>query len=112
MKDFFDVHALATRQSFDGQVLLNALRATFGRRHTEIPTQLPIAFTPAFAEVDGKRAQWTGFLRRNRLTTAQADLGTVVDVIAAFLWPVLTAARGAEGYRHQWQPGGPWKAVL
>lgn len=112
MKDFFDVHALAARQSFDGQVLLTALRATFDRRRTEIPKQLPIAFTPAFAEVDGKNAQWMGFLRRNRLTTAPAELRTVVDVIAAFVWPVLTPARGAEGYQYQWQPGGPWKAVL
>lgn len=112
MKDFFDVHALATRESFDGQVLLDAVRATFDRRNTGIPTQPPIAFTPVFAGVEGKSSQWMGFLRRNRLSSAPADLGAVVDVIAGFMWPFLIAARGGKPYSYRWPAGGPWKAVL
>jgi len=59
MRDFFDVHALATRESFDGARLVRAVRATFERRRTEIPQDAPLALTPAFADFEGKRVQWT-----------------------------------------------------
>lgn len=109
MRDFFDIHALAMRESFDGEPLTRALRATFERRRTPIPAGLPIALTPAFAQIPGKRAQWAGFVRRNRLADAPAELATVVEGIAAFMAPVLTAARGAAPHLRRWQPGGPWQ---
>ena len=58
-RDFFDIHALANHQSFDGDVLASALHATFARRRTAVPADaIPIGLTPAFALLDGKRAQW------------------------------------------------------
>lgn len=57
MRDFFDVHALAMHRSFDGTAAARALRTTFERRRTEIPTAEPLTVTPAFVEVEGKRAQ-------------------------------------------------------
>jgi len=109
MRDFFDIHALATREAFDGELLVGAVRATFERRRTEIPARLPVALTPAFAEVEGKRAQWAGFLRRNRLTAAPGDLGAVIEVVAAFVGPVLAAAASAGPYPRRWPPGGLWQ---
>ena len=81
-------------------------RATFERRRTTI------ALTPAFAEVDGKLAQWAGFIRRNRLTAAPADLRAVIDAIAGFIGPVLAAAANDESFAATWPPGGPWDAAL
>lgn len=49
MRDFFDIDALAGRQSFDGQALVDALRATFERRRTDVPSGLPLALTPEFS---------------------------------------------------------------
>jgi predicted nucleotidyltransferase component of viral defense system len=110
MRDFFDIHALAQRARFEGDVLARALRATFERRRTAIPADPPIALTTAFAEVEGKRAQWAGFIRRNRLAAAPAELVAVIDGIAGFVVPVLAAAARGEVFAGRWPPGGPWEA--
>jgi hypothetical protein len=109
MRDFFDVHALAARESFDGARLARAVRATFERRLTTIPQDPPLALTPAFAEVDGKRMQWTAFLSKNRITGAPRDLASTVAEIARFALPVLRAVSGGERFGSQWAPGGPWR---
>lgn len=109
MRDFFDVHALAARCSFRGEVLAAAVRATFERRRTDFPRETPIALTRAFAEIDGKAAQWAGYLRRNRLDAAPADLGEVVVAVAEFIQPVLTAVAQKQPFDRTWPAGGPWE---
>jgi nucleotidyltransferase AbiEii toxin of type IV toxin-antitoxin system len=109
MRDFFDVHALAARESFDGARLVRALRATFERRRTAIPQDLPLALTPAFAQVDGKRVQWAAFLAKNRVTAAPKDLAVTVAEIATFALPVMRAANRTESFGARWTPGGPWR---
>jgi hypothetical protein len=111
MRDFFDVHALAMRGSFDGERLSSALLATFERRRTPIPAEPPIALTAAFAEIEGKRAQWAGFVRRNRVVAAPVDLASVIADIVGFVGPVLVAAERGETFTESWEPGGPWQEV-
>jgi hypothetical protein len=111
MRDFFDVHALAMHEPFDGERLSGALRATFERRRTAIPVEPPIALTAAFAEVEGKRAQWVGFVRRNRLGAAPAELVSVIGGIAGFVGPVLYAAAGGQAFSGRWPAGGPWQGA-
>lgn len=111
MRDFFDVHALAMRESFDGDVLTTSLRATFERRRTEIPAALPFALTPGFAGVEGKRAQWSGFMRRIRSSAAPEELEDAVGVIAAFVGPALAAAADDRRCPFRWPPGGPWTPI-
>jgi hypothetical protein len=43
MKDFYDLWTLARQFEFSGPVLSAAIRATFERRQTPLPEQLPIA---------------------------------------------------------------------
>lgn len=109
MRDFFDVHALATREAFEGEVLTAALAATFSRRQTELPRELPLALTPAFAELESKEAQWAGFLRRVPSTSAPEDLRGTIEGTAAFVGPALLAAGRGEQFRTRWLPGGPWR---
>jgi predicted nucleotidyltransferase component of viral defense system len=108
MRDFFDVHVLAVRESFDGDVLTRALRATFDRRNTKIPTELPLALTPAFADVEGKRAQWSAFLTRIQPSVAAEELEDVIRMIAKFLGPTLVAAVEDQRLPYRWASGGPW----
>ena len=108
MRDFFDVYALAAHEPFVGDRLAAALRATFTRRRTVIPSELPLALTAAFADVEGKDAQWAGFLRRNRLTSAPTDLAAVVSGVARFIGPVLAAVREETPLNRHWPAGGPW----
>lgn len=56
MRDFFDVHMLATLVSFDGESLAGAMHATFEQRRTAVPDRLPLALTPEFGAMPDKRA--------------------------------------------------------
>jgi hypothetical protein len=110
MRDFFDIHALAMHEPFDGDLLARALRATFARRRTEVPAHTPIALTPDFADIQGKRAQWAAFVRRGRLKEPP-DLEVVIQNMAAFVGPVLVAAARGERFAAKWSPGGPWEVL-
>lgn len=109
MRDFFDVEALAARESFDGAGLAEAIAATFARRRTVVPIELPLALTASFAEVEGKAAQWAGFLRRVPSQTEPPDLAMVLQRVAAFAGPVLLATGRGERFTGHWPPGGPWR---
>ena len=45
MKDFFDLFLLAKLFEFEGQLLVQAISATFNRRGTLLPTRIPTALT-------------------------------------------------------------------
>ena len=49
MKDYFDIAFLAERFPFQGSELARAISATFSRRETRIPSELPIGLTDHFA---------------------------------------------------------------
>lgn len=105
MKDFFDLDWLCRNMAFDGETLREALRSTFNRRGTAWPVDTPLALTAAFGDHAGKRAQWTAFLRKNRLT---ADpLPIVVGRLESFLRPVLIPS--VEGMGMAWEPGAGWR---
>ena len=108
MKDFFDVHALAAHRSFDGAVLAGAISTTFARRNTPFTSDTPIAFTPAYADAEGKRVQWAAFIRRNRLASAPQAFDAAIAAVTAFVAPVLDAAAHGTSFARSWQPGGPW----
>jgi predicted nucleotidyltransferase component of viral defense system len=110
MRDFFDVHALASGWTFDGALLAEAITATFARRRTDLPHELPIALTREFAEVPGKSAQWTGFTRRLLGGAPPPGLTVVIEVIAGFAGPALHAVARGERFVGRWPPGGPWSA--
>jgi len=108
LRDFFDVHALASRESFDGATLATAVQMTFERRRTKIPSETPIAFTPEFAELDGKRLQWTGFLKRSRLPHANFPLETAIVLVSSFAGPIIAGLAAGTTFTGSWPRGGPW----
>jgi len=109
MRDFFDVHALAVGRPFDGTELAAAIAATFARRGTDVPHELPLALTPAFAAVPGKSMQWSGFTRRLVGETPPAELEKVIDAVAAFAGPPLFAVARGGRFTGTWPSGGPWR---
>ncbi len=108
MRDFFDIYVLSQRVTFEARPLVQALRATFERRHTPLPGGLPLALTGEFATGREKRAQWRGFLGKNGLTTAPEDLGIVINRVAAFLGPAIDAAGRISDLNATWRPGRRW----
>ena len=109
MKDFFDLAVLARSFGFWGPVLRDAIAATFQRRGTAIPTELPLALTDAFAKDGAKREQWKAFASRSGLASKAGDLEQVLAELNAFLvGPMMAAGREAR-FEERWESGGPWR---
>jgi Nucleotidyl transferase AbiEii toxin, Type IV TA system len=111
MRDFFDVYALAEREAFDGRQLTASVRSTFEQRRTAIPNSLPLALAADFAAIPEKQAQWTGFLRKNRLTNVPRELAPAIKTLADFLAPILEAVRERRTPPARWAARGPWQAT-
>ena len=109
MKDFFDLWAIAETFSFNGPVLAQAIAATFKRRRTVIPTDTPVALTPAFAEDAAKQAQWQGFLRRTEIAMAPGPFAELQGKVATFVVPPTHALVAGKAFDGKWSAGGPWK---
>jgi predicted nucleotidyltransferase component of viral defense system len=105
MRDFFDIRALARAEPFDGERLARAIRTTFDRRGARVPNET-LALTREFAELGGKREQWSGFLRKNGLP--QEAFGLAIDEVASFLVPVISTIAASGTFSKVWVPGGPW----
>lgn len=108
LKDFYDLWVLAQKYSFDGAIVSSSISSTFERRGTDLPLTEPLALTTAFAQDEGKRTQWQGFLRRSRLDADSLDLSRVIEYLHAFLWPPTIALGKKEAFTLNWAPSGPW----
>ena len=104
LKDFYDVWTLARRFAFQGDTLAHAIQATFARRQTAVPDQVPVALTETFSADRIKQTQWRAFLRKGRLAEQPPPLAAVSQLLADFLVPVLFAETDGA----YWEPGGPW----
>jgi len=63
MKDYYDVWMLTGAFEIDPERLRRAIAATFARRTTAIPAEVPDGLTDAFATDPGKQRQWDAFAR-------------------------------------------------
>jgi hypothetical protein len=110
IKDFFDLHHLASRFEFDRATLAEAVRKTFARRRTPIPAEEPIGLTSAYWDNPSRPAQVRAFARRARLTFAGQPGDEFVSLLGAFLLPILDDLRSNDAREGTWSPGGPWQA--
>jgi len=109
MKDFYDLFILSGAFHFDGAVLSPAIAATFRRRKTTMPQEIPLALTNEFAHNAAKQKQWHGFLNKNGLQPAQVHLAAVIEKLREFLIPPTTAFAKEKTFKQIWPPGGPWR---
>ena len=91
MKDFYDIWVLIRIFDFAHDRLARAIAATFARRQTVVPTEIPDALTRAFAEDPLKQRQWTAFIAD--LDDAPRELQTVIGDLMPFLMNAAAAAR-------------------
>jgi hypothetical protein len=106
MKDYFDLWILARHTDFDGNILRQAVQATFDRRKTVLTGRAPFGITDAFAKDAQKQMQWQSFLRKNRLEALA--LNDVTAALATFMVPVVEAASANTAFPARWPAGGPW----
>ncbi|HUX13183.1 MAG TPA: nucleotidyl transferase AbiEii/AbiGii toxin family protein [Spirochaetia bacterium] len=106
MKDFYDLYVLARDFAFDGQVLTRAIKATFERRETAIPSEPPLALTEEFGRDGAKSVQWRAFIRKSGLEEGVPDFPDVIKFLGKFLLPPLRAASGSEPAPGNWDAAG------
>jgi hypothetical protein len=102
MKDFFDLWSLLGHLEIDGETITTAVRATFLRRGTTVPTDPPVGLTSEFSRDHEKLTQWSAFVRKLKLH--RPDLEDVVHRISTFG----TAVFDGTAVAHRWFPGRGW----
>ena len=95
MKDYFDLRALALEGVLDAQLLGDAIAATFQRRRTAVPVDVPLGLSDEFARDAAKQTQWKAFLGKNRL--AAPTLDEVIEEVRRFVTEPLKLARQRKG---------------
>jgi Nucleotidyl transferase AbiEii toxin, Type IV TA system len=90
LKDYLDLVVIAERETLDGSTLALAIAATFQRRGTRVPTELPTGLSDEFALDPSRMALWQSLLKKNDI--AHRPLVDVVSVLRAVLWPALRRA--------------------
>ena len=109
MRDFFDLHYFAITLSFEGTTFASAIQATFTRRRTPVPVEIPVGLSPAFGEDSVKQTQWRAFMGRIRLDAGKRSFGEVLDGLRTFLMPPVEALTQQQPFQRTWPPGGPWQ---
>ena len=109
MKDFYDLWVMSRDFEFDGTLLSQAIKATFERRGTLLPTVVPLALSDEFSKDLAKKTQWAAFLRRLGRDAGGTSLAEVTKVLKEFLMPPASAAAQSETFDMLWPPAGPWR---
>ena len=80
MKDYYDLWAIPNAMAIEPAALDAAIRATFERRNTNIPSEMPIGLSAEFANDEQKAAQWKAY-------AASIDLnGLSLEVVIETIW--------------------------
>jgi len=90
LKDYLDLSVMFDREEIDANILACAIVATFRRRGTEIPLNLPIGLTDEFGSDVSRQSIWSVFLKKNELQSI--SLQNVVVALRSHLEPVLKQA--------------------
>ena len=90
LKDYFDRSVLMDRETLDGELLAEAIRATFERRGMALPGTLPIGLSDEFAHDPSRQALWLTFLKKNEL--APEPLPAIVERLRSAPTPALNRA--------------------
>lgn len=109
LKDYYDLWTLSKHFPFDGQLLCQAIQATFARRKTALPEEIPIALTSDFGNNLAKQRQWVSFVQKGRLLEDTMSLADVVPVLYDFLMPPVQVLVAGQPFIQSWPAGGPWQ---
>jgi hypothetical protein len=108
IKDFFDLRYPAGCLEFDRITLTEAVRRTFARRQTPLPTEEPLGLTAAYWDNPSRPAQVRAFARRAALAVGEEPGMEILAVLRPFLLPILDDLRRGAAMSGTWPPGGPW----
>jgi hypothetical protein len=69
----------------------------------------PTAFDSSFVNVQAKKIQWQGFIRKAKLSDAPEFFEDVVAAVKAFLEPLVASLAEGRTFRNIWSAPGPWR---
>lgn len=110
MKDFFDLWTISRLFQFEGQVLRQAIQATFDQRQTEITLVEPTGLTIGFAEDPQKIRQWQAFVNRSKLEVNNMGLSEIIIQLRVFLLPVWKSTLENKSFYFVWKDG-QWRKI-
>jgi predicted nucleotidyltransferase component of viral defense system len=102
-KDYFDLHYLAQKFPFQGDLLAKSIAATFARRGTALPTGLPAGLTPMFGNDPAKIRGWQAFWLKTGLKAPVPTLESIIQSLAEFLQPPLDAVAKRKTLTATWK---------
>lgn len=108
MKDFYDLWMMSRHFEFDGAALTKATAATFSRRNTPPPAEIPVGLSQEFAADPEANRRWGFFTTRNVLSENPGTFAEVIGLLREFLMPIVHGAARSAAPPNKWQPGGPW----
>lgn len=108
MKDFYDVWLLSRMFDFQGQVLMQAIGATFNQRKTALDS-ISVLFQTSLRQDKSKQSQWGAFLKKLKLEDCPDDFTSILDHMEAFLIPPAKALMAGKHFDLIWNAPGPWK---
>jgi len=83
MKDFYDINELASKNSFELEILTQAIKETFSTRETDIDSR-SVIFSKDFKNDEKKEIQWKAFLRRTSISS-KFSFKEIVERIGRFI---------------------------
>ena len=95
LKDYYDLWLLSQSYEFDSERLARAIAATFQRRGTAIPVDVPVGLTSDFHDDRAKVTQWREFVLD--VTVDPGSLADVARALEAFLMPASREAASHVG---------------
>lgn len=93
MKDYFDLLVLLRNDGLADASVVDAVVATFQRRRTPLPGELPPGLSDEFGADEWASRLWREFIRRTQVDDVPPDFATVVAEVRARIWPILIEAR-------------------
>jgi hypothetical protein len=108
MKDFYDIWRMSQHFNFEGTVLCEAIRRTFGNRNTAV-----IEFDELVSELlnnENIQKQWAAFLSKSAVSGPEA-FPEVLALIGDFLSPVFSSVKNNKVLDQEWVSPGPWHRV-
>lgn len=106
LKDYGDLWVfLKDTRGFELERLRRAVRATFGRRQSEVPTGVPDGLSDAFWALPTSQLRWTKACKSYAHRKPPAELRVVVGEIRRFVVPIFEACHSPTRATALWAKG-------
>ncbi len=112
MKDYYDLWVISQHSDIDGKLLSQAIEATFKKRGTLIPTDIPLSLDEQFAGDHLKQKQWTAFLKRIDVPEMTPPLKDIIVILRRLLMPLVAALLNEKPYLKTWKASKGWMEKL